>query len=65
MAASMKTLAYLTNDDSKILGRSLKMRSSLQNTGQQQLQLNKLTTLNSNWTPLVNKTANRTVTNTI
>lgn len=52
-------LAHLTNNDSKILGRSKAKLQKLQT--QSEFQTNKYKTLNSNWTPLNNKNANRSV----
>jgi hypothetical protein len=53
-------LSLLTNNDSKILGNSLKQKSKKLNE-QTHLSSNKFKTLHSNWTPLVNKEANKTV----
>ena len=52
-------ISYLTNNDSKILGRSKAKLQKLQT--ETEFQTNKYKTLNSSWTPLVNKTANRSV----
>jgi hypothetical protein len=52
-------LFNLTNNDSKILGRSKAKLEKLQT--QQEFQTNKYKTLNSSWTPLANKTANKSV----
>ena len=52
-------ISYLTNNDSKILGRSKAKLQKLQT--ETEFQTNKYKTLNSSWTPLVNKIANRSV----
>lgn len=53
-------MSTLTNNDSKILGNSLRLKSKKLHE-QTHLNTNKFKTLNSSWTPLVNKTANKTV----
>ena len=56
---SHRTLASLTADDSKILGsRKLKLIS---HKTQRATGSRKSSILNSSWTPLVNKSANRSV----
>ena len=52
-------LAYLTNNDSKVLGRSKAKFERIQT--QNEFQTHKYKTLNSNWTPLSNKSANKSV----
>ena len=59
MLTQNRTLNSLTNDDSKILGNIKPKLKKLQE--QYNLQTSKYKTLNSSWTPLVDKTANRNV----
>ena len=54
-----RSVASLTNDDSKILGNIKPKLKKLEE--QYNIQSHKFKTINSSWTPLVNKTANRTV----
>ena len=54
-----RSVASLTNDDTKILGNIKPKLKKLEE--QYNLQTNKFKTLNSSWTPLVNKAANKTV----
>lgn len=58
--SSIMRVSSLTNNDSKILGNSLKLKSKKLNE-QTHLSSNKFKTLNSSWTPLVNKDANKNV----
>ena len=57
--SSTRSISTLTNDDSKILGNIKPKLKKLQE--QYNLQTNKYKTLNSSWTPLKDKTANRNV----
>jgi hypothetical protein len=54
-----RTIASLTNDDSKILGNLKPKLKKLQE--QNTIQTNKLKTLNSTWTPLVTKHSNHSI----
>jgi hypothetical protein len=59
--SSTRSISALTNDDTKILGNIKPKLKKLQE--QYNLQTNKYKTLNSSWTPLKDKTANRNVFN--
>ena len=59
--SSTRSISVLTNDDTKILGNIKPKLKKLQE--QYNLQTNKYKTLNSSWTPLKDKTANRNVFN--
>ena len=63
MTSSPRTLSLLTNDDSKILGNIKPKLKKLQE--QYNLQTSKFKTLNSSWTPLIDKSANRNVISSI
>ena len=54
-----RTIATLTNDDSKILGNLKPKLRKLEE--QNTIQTNKLKTLNSTWTPLTTKHANHSI----
>jgi hypothetical protein len=61
MFANRSSISLMTNDDSKILGNiKPKLRKLQENY--QDIQTNKLKTLNSSWTPLNNLKANNNVT---
>ena len=55
-----QSILNLTNNDSKVLGNSMKLKSKKLNE-QTHLSSNKFKTLHSSWTPLINKAANKTV----
>ncbi len=55
-----QSILNLTNNDSKVLGNSMKLKSK-KLSEQTHLSSNKFKTLHSSWTPLINKAANKTV----
>lgn len=57
---SSTDISYLTNNDSKVLGRSMTKLKQIQ-AKQNSFQTAKYQTLNSSWTPLANKSANSSV----
>jgi len=54
-----RTIAALTNDDTKVLGNLKPKLKKLEE--QNTIQTNKLKTLNSSWTPLATKHANHSI----